>query len=398
MRRIPKRLAPALIVVAAVLIAFSHQPDRILHPQFWAEDGAVWFANAHELGTRALIVPYAGYLNTFPRLIALVAQPLPLAAAPLLFNLMALAFQILPALFFLSPRFGFLSLRLRMVLAFVYLALPNSAEVSFGITNLQWHLALLAVMVILADADDSLAWKVFDGATLVLLSLSSPMAVFLVPVAAVRYSWRLYAVLPGAIVECFVVLLSTQRGATLRGASAHSLVLLLSQGVFQGALLGGHRPIFASRPYYFAVASLIAAAGLAAIAYVLWRSLMQMKLFICYGLLVFVTSLFFPKVDLDTFWRLLLRAPSGNRYLFFPTLVFLAALVWIALRGAHKLRYAAALALLLLPFGIYRAWKYPRFDDLHFSQYADTFEHTPKGASLVIPINPPGWTMTLTKK
>lgn len=398
MRRILKWPAPVLIVLAALLIAFSHQPDRILRPQFWAEDGTVWFANAHESGARTFIVPYAGYLNTLPRLIALMAQPLPLAAVPLIFNLIVLIFQILPAVFFLSPRFAFLSLRLRLLLAFVYLGLPNSAEVSFGITNLQWHLALLAVMVILADPDGSLRWKVFDGSVLVLLSLSSPMGVFLLPVAAVRCSWRLYAVLPGAVVECLVVLFSTQRNLTLQGASGHALVLLLSQGIFQGALFGEHTPLFAGRPYYFALASLIAAAGLAAIAYVLWRSQPRLKLFIFYGLLIFVSSLFFPKVNLDTFWRLLLRSPSGNRYLFFPTLVFLAALIWIALRGPHKLRYAAGLALLFLPFAMYRGWKYPRLGDLHFSQYAATFARAPKGASVVIPINPPGWRMTLTKK
>lgn len=385
-----------LIVLAALLIAFSHQPDRILRPQFWAEDGTVWFANAHESGLRTFIVPYAGYLNTLPRLIALLAQPLPLTAAPLAFNLIALAFQVLPAIFFLSPRFAFLSLRLRLLLAFLYLALPNSAEVSFGITNLQWHLALLALMIILADPDNSLRWKVFDGAVLVLLSLSSALAVFLLPVAAVRRSWRLYALLPGAIVECFVALLSTQRNLNLHGASGHSLVLLLSQGVVEGALFGEHTPVFAGKPYYFALACLITAAGVAAVAYVMWTSRMQMKLFIFYGLLVFLSSLFFPKVDLDTFWRLLLL--SDNRYLFFPTLVFLSTLIWIALCAPHKLRYAAGLALLFLPLGMYRDWKYPQLQDLHFCRYAATLECAPKGASLVIPINPPGWTMTLTKK
>ena len=47
--------------VAFVLVALR-QPKYLLSPQFYADDGARWFAQAHNLGYwQALVVPHRGY-------------------------------------------------------------------------------------------------------------------------------------------------------------------------------------------------------------------------------------------------------------------------------------------------------------------------------------------------
>ncbi|HEX6492672.1 MAG TPA: hypothetical protein VF112_04115, partial [Candidatus Dormibacteraeota bacterium] len=110
-------LAIAGYVLLAAGILVARRPDAVTHPQFWAEDGTVYYADAYNRGASALLSPGAGYLVLTPRLTALLAQPLGLGEAPAIFNLVGLSFQLLPALFILSSRFARLipSLWLRAV-------------------------------------------------------------------------------------------------------------------------------------------------------------------------------------------------------------------------------------------------------------------------------------------
>jgi hypothetical protein len=48
---------------ACAAIVIMRRPDAVLSPQFWAEDGKIWFANAHNLGAlHSLVLPQNGYL------------------------------------------------------------------------------------------------------------------------------------------------------------------------------------------------------------------------------------------------------------------------------------------------------------------------------------------------
>jgi hypothetical protein len=100
-------------------------------------------------------------------------------------------------------------------------------------------------------------------------------------------------------------------------------------------------------------------------------------------------------------WQYLQLPGRSSRYYFFPILAFYTALFFLVLkgkRGAVRLaRYLALLILLVVPLGVYRDWKYPRYPDLHFQEYADRFELAEPGTSMKIPILPPGWEMELIK-
>jgi|SRR5271165_6523884 len=57
--------AAAIFVTAALL--FLRRPDALLHAQFWAEDGVVWFADSYNFGAlKALLRARDGYLQTIP--------------------------------------------------------------------------------------------------------------------------------------------------------------------------------------------------------------------------------------------------------------------------------------------------------------------------------------------
>jgi hypothetical protein len=50
-----------------------------------------------------------------------------------------------------------------------------------------------------------------------------------------------------------------------------------------------------------------------------------------------------------------------------------------------------------MPFGVVRDWRVPPMVDLHFAEHAQKFQQAPSGTVLVIPLNPPGWSMRLIK-
>ena len=172
------------IFLSAYLILFSRRPDALFHAQFFSEDGHVWFADAYNFGwLRALANAQDGYFQTFPRLGAALALLAPLRLAPLVTNIVALAAEALPVnllLSFRSSAWG--SLRFRTLLAAVYLALPDRWEMSLGITESQWLLALSAFCCLWRCAGQQ-GGRYFDLLLLLLSGLSGPFCIILLPVA-----------------------------------------------------------------------------------------------------------------------------------------------------------------------------------------------------------------------
>jgi hypothetical protein len=398
----------AVILAVSVMLVVSHRPDALLNPQFWAEDGTLWYAQAHNLGWwNVFFQPESGYLCVLTRITAGLAQLVPLAAAPLLFNLVAIFFQVLPVNFFLSSRFASLArLRDRLLLSFLYLALPNSFGVNANITNALWHLALLACLVILASPACSLLWRCFDVGTLVLSSLTGPFAIMLWPLAAVAWGWKrrsrwtaaLLALLTAGALLQTVVYLRTGSTARIQGSLGASPLLLakiLATQVFGAALMGKNTLPY--RHSYTLHAVLIAIAGIAVFLYALWKARWELKLFIVFAGVVLTAALSNPMAPPPK-WQALLTA-WGERYWFVPMLAFVAALVWmVGSDRPRNVRMIASTALLLMSIGVVRDWRHLRFVDLHFDDYARQYSDLPRGSSLTVPLNPPGWSMTLTKR
>lgn len=396
------------VFLAAVLIVISRRPDAVFHPQFWAEDGAVWFAQAHSLGAwRALLQPETGYFCMLPRLAAAMAQLVPLSAAPLLFNLIAIVVQVLPVNFLVSSRFASLaSLPSRMLIGLLYLALPNSFEVNANITNAQWHLALVACMIVVAEPARSWAWRCFDLCLTLFSALTGPFSIMLLPVAAIMWGWRrrsrwsitlLIALACGALLQV-ATLLRTGGAARVPGSLGASPLLLakiLASQVFMAALAGKNNLPY--RRSYALYAVLIATMGVAVLLYAVWKAGWELKLFVAFTSAVLVASLLNPMAAPPK-WPALLTA-WGVRYWFLPMLAFVLVLVWMTgSQTPRPVRWIAVTCLLIMSIGIVRDWRYPRFVDTHFGDYARQFANSPKGADLTIPLNPPGWSMTLTKK
>ena len=149
----PSRSTRLLLGALLAALLLLRSPGSLLHPQFWAEDGTLFFQEAFNHGFWPTILqPASGYLHSFPRLVAGFSLLFPMEQAPLVFNLAAFVVQLMPALYLLSPRMARIipSFPARAAAALLYIALPASYETHVNLTNSHWHLALTALCILVA--------------------------------------------------------------------------------------------------------------------------------------------------------------------------------------------------------------------------------------------------------
>lgn len=398
-------------ILALVVLTVARRPEVLLHAQFWAEDGTVWYAEAYNTGgLRALFVPVVGYFQTLPRLTALLGTAVPLSLAPLLFNLVAVTIQILPVAFLLSDRLaGWASRNTRFVLAFIYVVLPNSHQVHGNITNSQWHLATLAVLILAADPPPSRLWAAFDLTLLAACALTGPFAIVLAPlavwvwVARDRERWRgvrASVIAGGALLMAATLLFSgSARIVADRAASPILLVHILARQVVL-PLFVGRRGLYDFVPDAggpLVVAILAVALFLGIQAYVRRYGPLELKLVVLFGAGVLAASLARPMVESPQ-WPIL-AAAGGIRYWLIPMFSLCASAAWLAGHGGSRpSRFMAAAMLIAMLGGIVQDFGHPRYADLDFPEHVREFESRPAGARVEIPINPEGWSMTLIRR
>jgi hypothetical protein len=410
----------SLVGVAAALtvatLVVSRRPDGLLRPQFWAEDGNVWYAQAHNKGAlEALLTPWTGYVQTFSRLTAALSLAFDLRQAPLVFEVAAVVAQSLAPLLLLSRRFaGILpDMRLRALAALLLIGLPNSFEIQSNVTNAQTHLALLALLIVLADPPPSRAWKVFDVFFVLLGGLSGPTCVLLVPVAALTWLMRrerwartiLLVLLVPASVQA-ITYLRTGRGArftTPLGAGVVRLLQILGGQVFLAGALGVrlYGRVMAHPTVADVATVLLGVAGLAFVAraLLLTRSF-ALRMFVLFAALALTAALLNPVIDPAPRW-LSLRSPgAGSRYYAPASLAFLAALLWSACVDPSARWRTGSRALLLgvLLVGIPTDWHVAPRIDLDFPAEAARYAAAPRRSWVRIPIPPDGWVMNLRKR
>lgn len=407
-------LGPAWLTIcflAALLLIILRSPSMFTHAQFWAEDGKLWYAQAYSGGwLHSLTLPDGGYLNTLQRLIAGISLLVPFHLAPLTMAICGLVLQALPVLILLSCRSkNWAPLSFRILFAAVYIAIPNARELHIVCTNSHFHLAVVELLLALSVPPRSFLSRALDVIVFLLAGVSGPFAVILIPLLLVfwfvrRQRWSLVQLALmsiGTVVQLyFLSSFHTARTTRPLGATWAMFTRLLGGNVFLGALRGS--TAYGSRyPLIVCLAALLI--GLVLLIYCARFVSLEVRIFFVYCSLVFAASLKSPLLPYYTKgpqWMTLLIAPS-LRYWFFPSLAFLFALLWcMCFAKSRPIRWLGAALALLLCQGIWRDWRVPPMQDLHFQQYAAQFEAAPPGTRVIIPLNPPTgeWYMELTKK
>ena len=395
------------VAFGLVIIAlFCRSPRLLTHAQFYAEDGTIWFAQAYNNGwLRSLTFPQAGYLNSMPRLAAGLALLVPLTWAPLVMVIGGLFAQALPVPILLSARSrNWASLPTRMLLAALYVALPNAREIHLVATNSQWHMALTAAVV--AFACSPLTWRgrLFDIVVLMVAALTGPYCIVLAPVVllfwwARRQPWSLVVfalVSAAACLQIVVLTNSIHRVQGALGATPAGLLRMLGGHVVACALVGSYS--FASlAPMTFIVPA--ALGGLCVCLYCLRFAKLEWKLFLIYCAGVFAACLHSPLTPGNKpAWDWLI-VDNSSRYWFFPMLAFVWSAVWCAVYGRDRpFKIAGTCILLIMSVGIVRDWNYVPYPDDHFVVSVLRLREAKPGERVVIPVMPEGWHMDLVKK
>jgi hypothetical protein len=402
------------MLIAAALVV-SRRPDAIVHAQFWGEDGTTYFANVYDHGLlRTLLVPMAGYLQEFPVLAAAVAQPFPLRAAPLVMNLLAIGVQVLPVGLLLGARARTIStdLRVRVLLAGLYVAIPGAGEIDANAVNAQWHLAVAAALVLMLAPPARRAGRLADGAILTLSGLTGPFCLILAPLALAQRRWRGRQVVANWILALLAACAAVQASCLLFfshhvpsgfGAAPRASARLLATPlsfwqivggrVFAAPLVGDGRAITLA---HGTVILLIGGIGLIGCAIAARTGPPELRVLLGLGGAVLAMSLARP---LDS-WPTLAHAPVTSRYFAIPEFAVLAALVWALGRSRPPAaRVLAGIALTCTcAVGIPREWSYPPFAPTAFARQAAAFDRAPRGTRMVLSENPVPHQLVLVKR
>jgi hypothetical protein len=408
----PARLFLIAAVASAVVI--SRRPDAFTNPQFYAEDGWIWFSYAYNLGPwHSLLLPLQGYFQTQPRLVALIATAFPLSWAPLIYNTFGLAFQIAPVLLFMSDRFRPVvpSFWVRGAISAVYLLMP-STELNITITNSQYHLAILATLVVLAAAPRRWWGRVFDVFIVGLCALTGPFVFLLLPMALFwwwlrRRPWTgvLSAILVAGAIPQVYAFLTTPRYHFALGATVQFLVHILCDRIILAGLFGeeGHTYVYVTGlPHGTTIAALVTLVCAGIGIFALLRAPWELRLFALVALASAAAGLADPLVAAAGHeWSLIGVTAVAERYFWMAQVAFVVTLLWAISQLPRRWLRASGWALVGAAFvsGLIVAWQYAPFIDYHWPQEARTISTAAPGTHLQLRINPGGgWEVNVIAK
>jgi hypothetical protein len=386
----------ALGLFTAALV--YRRADAFTNPQFWAEDGMVFFV---EQDHHAEFIPfqnYNGYIHFIPRTVAYAEKTLgvPLEWAPVFYNYATYGM----CLFYLGLLWFFLPYtRLTRFFMITCLGvLPLATEVYMNLTNVQWFSCLgLMLLFFNLKIKPGLGW-VWLLIAVLMAGLTGPFSVMFLPLLVWK-CWKHRKNMP-ALVPCLLAVFTglIQLGflyTHFHGRIFPALpipkyhVFLTFYNTIKQALLLDHRMITEFR-WRHLVLILPPVLGY---VYMLWRSIKKRKeinllILLCLGLNVFFTI----QVNWPYEW---LMSPflGGMRYFFIPfTLVCWFMLIQLQqIKPGQYIMFGALLAL----FFAHGKWVRSKFLDLKWKQEVE--EYRTKG-DLIIPINPLGWFVILRKE
>ncbi len=382
-----------LTVVVAAVVLFIRKTDSFLNPQFWAEDGTIFFLQQYENGASVIFQPYAGYLHLVPRLVALFADTFfPYSEAPLIYNFSSLLLTLFVVANVFSPRF---KVKPKPLVALAIVLVPlYSNEVFLNITNIQWILSFLLIILLLKQKPDSSYGNVagqfiYDLLLLAFCGLTGPFSIFFMPF----FIWRGYrdrdlystslllTALTTALVQMlFIISASGQTESSQASLTLELCSLILGIKVF-GTLFLGKVAAYQVNHYILSVLYLSLVLLLAKVS-----ASDDQLIRLCLGLHLVMIMAVFYRLGGD----LAVLVPEGNgaRYFYIPHVLLTWCLIALLNRSAawEKILVGVALTLVLIS-ALTSSFRSPALIDYDWRSYSSMIGKE----DVAIPINPQGW-------
>ncbi len=381
-------LVPFLFAILAILprLNLPYYNGKYL----WAEDGIIYINQAKSLLLDSLWKPYAGYLQTYPRLIALVGNMFPLKEIPDIY-IGGWLLSVIITIYVIKSGFELLGHNnIGIALAIVAVLLqPNNGEIFFNNVNTQWFIGLALAVYLIAPGSPSQTIIGVLGAFIA--SISGPFSIVYYPIVfyqiffekKLRKYWLVYgATLLGGLIQAFYIL-SSPRVSFLHVFN-YSDAIKIFFGIFafgaHGFWLAGVVVFWITFCYFFITSKR--------------KERTVSSLFLLSGVGLWLASIYSSKSDLSFLASVVFG--TGDRYTFIPYATFVLA--YIAVCRATSIGYLI-ISGCLLPFFYSQAMPISYSlgaVNTEFDSYAD-FAHYANHIN--IPTNPmwptyPGWHIT----
>lgn len=377
-----------LILSLTALILIVRKTDALLNPQFWAEDGSVFFLQQYENGASALFQPYAGYLHFVPRLVAFFAESFfPYALVPAIYNYSSLIITLVVTLSIFSPRF---QINNKPLVALAIVLVPHySNEIFLNVTNLNWILAIMLIVVLFKknpghSYGNIIIQYVCDLTIIIFCGLSGPFIVFLMPFFG--WKWFTKRKLYNSLIFLAVVIVSLVQLSFIASEPTNSQQINVSFEAFNavigykmiGSLFLGQKIAYGINPYVLSLLYLAALVLFLGFAYNKKDSFSLT----CIGIsLIFLLATFYRFVD---GLEILIPPENGQRYFYIPYIMVTWSL--IALQGKQA-KWKNILLPLILISSLTSGFHSSPFVDYNWNLYSESIGKQ----DVSIPINPPGW-------
>jgi hypothetical protein len=395
-----------LILTTTTIILFIRKTDSILNPQFWAEDGVIFFLQQYEQGASAIFQPYAGYLHLVPRLIAFFADLFfPYSFAPYVYNYSSLLITLLVIASIYSRRF---TIGNKNLLSLTIVLIPHyTSEVFLNITNLQWILAILIIITLLKEPPHPKYGNVYlqivsDLTVIICCGLTGPFIIFLTPFFMwkyfnnkSRYSFIIVLVVI-AVASMQTLFIINSPPLALGGEKVNqesgSYAKVIGQKLFGNLFLG------ISVPYQISP-SILCILLLFIIFFISDLSIDSgnkraslIFVFLSFSFAVVLATLYRFKANL----QLLIPPGNGPRYFYLPYIMMVWSLiVCVEQKEAWKSTIVKVLLCAALISSLTSGFHSGAFIDYEWKLHSRLIG---KKQNLVIPINPEGWQVRISQK
>jgi hypothetical protein len=176
----------------ALFSLFLHilrQPFAFLHPQFWAEDGKIFFLQDYLFGPHAFLRTYAGYLHLWPRLAAFIFGYLPLYWLPLVYKLFSLFTHGILLALISSKRFPGSHVQ-KAICMLIIPFVPNDGEAYLNLANtISFCCLILSALVVLSPPTNWCS-RATEAVGTFILGATGPYFVFILPLAVVYWTFQ----------------------------------------------------------------------------------------------------------------------------------------------------------------------------------------------------------------
>lgn len=407
-------------LILGILISLYRWKFRLVDATLWAEDGALFLQQSLQEGVCSIIMPYAGYFHTIPRIISWIVCYFPSNVISHAFVISCFLITIYVALLILRKEYEWIFPKIyhRGMLFLLILIAPGTPEAFGNLANLHWVLYLYLGLLGIRVLDYQYKWweillsilvVLSEGATLTLLPLFLIRLLFqVVKKYRVKYYLQELIIIVSILVMAFVNFHIRTQLSTIH-IGKEKLFDVVLHSILQDFL---SHPWMSQIPYqlmgaYWFIPTLyIAVIAIMLIRrYFLWKpsTLILLGFFGC--IMMIPPMIAMARTIPDVF---IFHGEWGNdRYAFLISVGGYIFWVWIlALSFTEKqrmfIKYLWSLLMILAIVFCYRNYRYisPHHTENFWIKNAEKIDDVRKNMNtlkITIPIQPEGLTVTIGK-